>query len=217
VHVIPVAPSVFLDANILYSRTLRDWICLMALDSGHTAYQVRWSEDVLAEWVYRMRRARPELSDRALGGLRRRLESAFEDAMVTEYNPADVPATPDIYDRHVLAAAASVPVDMLVTSDKRGIPAQLSRQVGVELWPPDDFLNLVADRHPTLVRRRMAHQIAYDRDRGLETRLEQSTRSDEELREAAIVRLSKAGAVTFAERLRDLTSPEEDFDAASTG
>ncbi len=209
-----MAPSVFLDANILYSRTLRDWICIMALDSGQTAYQPRWSEDVLAEWVYGMRRADPVLSDHALGGLRRRLESAFPDAMVTGYDPNDVPATPDIYDRHVLAAAASVPVDILLTSDKTGIPAEVCQQLGFELWTPDEFLNLVIDRHPTLVRRRLDHQIAYDRVRALKTRLEASTHTDEELREGAIGRLRKAGAVTFAERIRYLTSPEEDIHSA---
>ncbi|MFG1775337.1 hypothetical protein ACGFIR_18670 [Micromonospora sp. NPDC049051] len=32
------APLVFLDANILYSRTLRDWISLLSLESDCLAY-----------------------------------------------------------------------------------------------------------------------------------------------------------------------------------
>jgi hypothetical protein len=47
--VLPVPLTVFVDANVLYSRCLRDWLVLMALDSQHTVYRLRWSEAVLAE------------------------------------------------------------------------------------------------------------------------------------------------------------------------
>lgn len=203
---IPAPPSAFLDANVLFSRTLRDWICLIALDSGHTAYQVRWSEDVLAEWVYRMRRAYPDLTDHALGGLRRRLETSFPDAMITGYTPTEVPQPPDLNDWHVLAAAASVPVDFLVTCDKHGLPPDLGEDLGIHVLDPDRFLNLVADRHPALVRQRLEGQIGYDRTRLLKTRLVEISQSDVDLRETALDRLQKAGAAAFAERLRAMAA-----------
>ncbi|MEU8071757.1 hypothetical protein AB0B20_18585 [Micromonospora sp. NPDC049151] len=46
---IPSASLVFLDANVLYSRTLRDWISLLALEGDCTVFDLRYSEDVLSE------------------------------------------------------------------------------------------------------------------------------------------------------------------------
>ncbi|MFF5084379.1 hypothetical protein ACFY36_45665 [Actinoplanes sp. NPDC000266] len=54
---LPVPLRVFADANVLYSRCLRDWLVLMALDSHYTTYEPRWSEAVLAEAFYHLRRA----------------------------------------------------------------------------------------------------------------------------------------------------------------
>ncbi|MEV5818145.1 putative toxin-antitoxin system toxin component, PIN family [Micromonospora haikouensis] len=115
---IPSSPLVFLDANVLYSRTLRDWICLLALES---AYDLRYSEDVLAEWMYRLRRKRPELSEHAIGGQRRKFVAAFPNGMVTGYSPGSVPCPPDPDDRHVLAAALHGGVDVLVTNDRHHV------------------------------------------------------------------------------------------------
>jgi predicted nucleic acid-binding protein len=184
----------FLDANVLFSRTLRDWICLLALDSDKTAFGLRWSEDVLAEWVYQMRRKRPDIPDDSLGRFRRWLAEAFPEAMVRGYRPSDVPRPPDIHDWHVLAAAACVPVDFLVTADRRGFVRAQTRDLGVDILSPDEFLNLIADRHPDLVELRLAHQIDYLRGR--------RRASAAELREEGLAALTRAGAVRFAERLR---------------
>ena len=57
---LPVPLTVFVDANVLYSRCLRDWLIMMALDSHYTAYELRWSEAVLAEAFYHLRREHPD-------------------------------------------------------------------------------------------------------------------------------------------------------------
>lgn len=52
---------VFVDANILYSRTVRDW--LFALSTSEVqAFELFASEDVLAEVVYHFRRNNPSRS-----------------------------------------------------------------------------------------------------------------------------------------------------------
>jgi predicted nucleic acid-binding protein len=198
--VIPVPPSVFLDANVLFSRTLRDWICMLALDSEQTAYQVRWSEDVLAEWIYRMRRRHPDLTDHALGSVRRRLEESFPDAMVTGYRPLDVPQPRDINDWHVLAAAASVPVAFLVTDDKRAFPPECVQDLGFEVHTADSFLTLIADRHPALVQLTLENQISYWGRRDPD-------KSYENLYDGILSALRKAKASAFAERLNSSRPP----------
>lgn len=116
---IPVPPLAFLDANILFSRTLRDWISLLALECQCTVYDLRWSEDVLAEWIYKLRRKNPNHSDQVIGNRRRELEAAFPDRTVRGYTPTSVPAVNDPNDRHVLAAAVHGEVDILVAADLR--------------------------------------------------------------------------------------------------
>ncbi|MEU4789705.1 PIN domain-containing protein [Micromonospora tulbaghiae] len=125
---IPSAPLVFLDANVLYSRTLRDWVSLLALEGDCAVFDLRYSEDVLAEWMYRLRRKRPEHSEQAIGGQRRRFVQAFPYGLVTGYSPNDVPCPPDPDDRHVLAAAVHGRADILVTDDRRAFPPGCVRE-----------------------------------------------------------------------------------------
>ena len=56
---------VLADANILFSRTLRDWLLLVHLDGG--PIRVHYTEDILAETVCRLRREHP--SRRGLAGV----------------------------------------------------------------------------------------------------------------------------------------------------
>ena len=43
------AASVFVDANVWYSRTRRDWLGMLYTVPEVPAFQVHWTEDVLAE------------------------------------------------------------------------------------------------------------------------------------------------------------------------
>ncbi|MCM0676743.1 PIN domain-containing protein [Micromonospora phytophila] len=188
------APLVFLDANVLYSRTLRDWISLLSLESDCLVYDLRYSEDVLAEWMYRMRRKRPELSEQAIGGQRRRFVEAFPHGLVTGYSPQSVPCPPDPDDRHVLAAAVHGAADFLVTNDRQGREAfpTVCVQGRLEVHTADEFLNWVADTSMGLVQRVVTRQVSYYR-RSLVTH----DRHEVDL----IAYLRKAGAHRFAERL----------------
>ncbi len=46
--------AVFVDANVLYSRTQRDWLGLLHRDTD--AFEVFWSEDVITEALYHLRK-----------------------------------------------------------------------------------------------------------------------------------------------------------------
>lgn len=69
---------VFVDANVLYSRTLRDWLFLMALETSPPPYGVYWSEDVLAEVVHNLRKSHPDWDAAQTGRIRQLLMRSFE-------------------------------------------------------------------------------------------------------------------------------------------
>ena len=50
---------VLLDANIWYSRTLTDWFFLIYLSSERPPFLILWSEDILAEAHYHLRKTIP--------------------------------------------------------------------------------------------------------------------------------------------------------------
>lgn len=155
----------FLDANILFSKTLRDWLCRTALLSEGEVLRVRWSDDVLAEWVYRARRQQPQLSDEGVSAARRHLLEAFPDALVTGYDPMQVAQPQDVHDWHVLAAAEHGRCDVLVTSDAALLeePVEGSR---VRSATADAVLVAVAGAHGDVVETVLADQQSYWRRRG---------------------------------------------------
>lgn len=52
--------GVLVDANVLYSKTLGDWLGLLYTIPEIPPFQVFWTEDVLAEAIYHLRRNHPD-------------------------------------------------------------------------------------------------------------------------------------------------------------
>lgn len=193
----------FLDANVLFSRTLRDWIALLSLQSERTAYDLRFSEDVLAEWIYKIRLRKPEYGDQVIGGRRRELVDAFPGAMVVGYNPGSVPETLDPNDRHVVAAVIQGEVDILVANDRKAGFSEAAERHGFDFYPADDFLMWVAHNHGALVLPVLERQLKHYNKNSIVG----GGRSAEDLIES----LRKARASSFAAHLEGLlgvqTSP----------
>jgi len=97
---------VLADANVLYSRLLRDYL-LYAAQQGLLA--IRWSPQILEEMVEHLIANRPQFSAESGHVLTEAMNSAFPAANVSV--DADATASlvaldlPDKDDRHVLAAA----------------------------------------------------------------------------------------------------------------
>lgn len=190
---LPVPLTVFVDANVLYSRCLRDWLVMMALDSKYTAYQLRWSEAVLAEVFYRLRRNHPEAPERQLERWREQMDTAFPEAKVTHWDPGSVPRPSDPNDHHLLAAAYAGDVDVLITCDRdiNNFQQCLDQvDAGISVLHVDDFLCVMADRHPELVRRRYLSQVKYWQQR---RQIDEETAAD-----SSLETLDRAGAKRFA-------------------
>ncbi|KAF4410118.1 PIN domain-containing protein [Streptomyces lycii] len=140
------APSAFLDTCVLYPGYLRD--TLLSL-SEHSLYRPLWSGGVLVELERNLVAA--GMSDRLTGRLISRMQSAFEDAEVTGYEPLTDSMTCDPKDRHVLAAAVHGRADSLITFNLRDFPQESLSPHDIALQDPDDFLLDLLDLAPGAV------------------------------------------------------------------
>jgi predicted nucleic acid-binding protein len=146
--------SALLDTCVLVPSRARD-VLLEVASTG--AYRPLWSSEILAELdrTLRMllgkRGVTPEETDAYLTRLFRQMETAFPDALVTDWESlAETIHLPDPDDRHVVAAARAGRADVIVTDNladfpPAALPAPLARQ------SLGDFLLDTLDLHAGLV------------------------------------------------------------------
>ncbi|WP_051367055.1 PIN domain-containing protein [Hamadaea tsunoensis] len=150
---------VLADANVLYSRVLRDYL-LYAADQEIIA--VTWSAEILAEATEHLQENIPGFDEAAAGRLVRAMNRAFPFA---EVEPGEEHlrmlvgiALPDEDDRHVLAAALAAEATVLCTSNIRDFPTGVVAPFGIEVVTPDQlFSRLLAEFEPQML---LAHQTA---------------------------------------------------------
>lgn len=152
---------VFVDANILFSRTVRDWVFLLRNAAEGRMYTVGGSEDVLAETVAKYRDKIPELPGGVITQLRQHLSRNL-DELVEDFTVRNWMLVQDAGDAHVRAAAADGQFDMLLTFDN-GLLADsaLEKPPSYEPIHPDDFLVLVHDSSKELVDDVLTQQLDY--------------------------------------------------------
>lgn len=149
------------DANILISRTLRDYF-VYAAKLG--AVDLRWSETILDETTRNLIK-RFGFPPEQAGILVERLnlylpQAAVETKTSDEARVAKVEM--DAKDRHVLAAALSAKADLLLTQNVRHFPRDWMSERGIELVDAGTLLMRLAAEYPDELRE--AHR------RGVESR-----------------------------------------------
>lgn len=154
------------DANILVSRTLRDYFVYAAKLGALT---IHWSDAILAE-VSRNLVAKYGFSDIDVQLLEFRLTAYLPQATV-EVRKRDVNRVAkvdmDDKDRHVLAAALSARADVLLTDNTSHFPREWMAKRGIELLDSGTLLLRLATQHPEQLRE--AHRMAVDRSPKTET------------------------------------------------
>ncbi|WP_201295182.1 MULTISPECIES: PIN domain-containing protein [Nocardia] len=180
--------NVLVDANVLFSRTLRDWLALLYLHPGNEMFEVMWTDDIMVEFHYHLRKKNPLLDDAQVGGVRRTLENTFEKGRITDYTIDRTIAYPDVDDAHVHCAAVYADVDILLTDNVEHFTRM--DDLPYEIYSADDFFELIDDSAPQIVRAVTAEQLVYY--------VRRSDTSSVSLPE----RLKAAGAPAFAERVR---------------
>lgn len=142
---------VLADANILFSRTLRDYL-LYADDEG--AIEIHWSQEILDE-MSRNLRARFGFSQADTDRLEALMNDYIETALVS-IEPDDLELVEaiemDAKDRHVLAAAISVDADILLTDNVKHFPHAWMNDRGIELLNSATLLARLATAFPDELR-----------------------------------------------------------------
>ena len=132
------APTAFLDANIMYSAGLRDF--LLRLAERHL-YSPLWSACIHTEWMRSLLANRPDLKASDLEYIRATIDEHFPDALVTGYEARHAGLDlPDAGDIHVLAAAIEGGADLIVTRNLRDFPVDGIAPHGLAAQDPDDFI-----------------------------------------------------------------------------
>jgi len=150
---------VLADANVLYSRVLRDYL-LYAADQEIIA--ITWSPQILAEATEHLQHNITGFDAAAAQRLVYAMNRAFPLAEVEPGDEhlqtlADV-ALPDENDRHVLAAALAAEPTVLCTSNTKDFPASAVEPFGINVNTPDQLLSrLITEYEPQML---AAHQTA---------------------------------------------------------
>lgn len=175
---------VFVDANIWYSKCLRDWLGLLYTNRIEQPFQVFWSEDVLAEALRALRRNHPTWDGHRTRRVHDLITQTFEVGRVDDYSIGGDYRGADPDDHHVHAAAMACSADLLLTLNISHFPAGAP----YEVISPDAFFLLIDDQFPHVVRWAVQDQTTYWYGRDRDVHLSAALR--------------KAQCPAFAERVR---------------
>lgn len=140
------------------SRILRDSVLILQLEAPGM-FTTCWTEDILAEVTYRLRRSRPDLDGAVIANVRDKIAGAMSER-IDAYPMVDLADLGDPHDRHLHSAAVAASVHILVTSDTDllSLPAATTDELPYEILSPDAFLVLADDSSPVAVGRMVARQ-----------------------------------------------------------
>lgn len=145
-----MVPKVFLDADVLYSRTLRAWLFNLAhrdRPSG-PAFELIVSEDVVAEALARWRDNNPRVNGGVVANMGEQIREMC--TVVRDYDcDIEFPGE-DEGDIHVLAATIESRAGYLVTKDTgfHKLDEAVTDEFDFEISTPDDFFVLANDQSP---------------------------------------------------------------------
>lgn len=184
-----MATHVLVDANVLYSRTLRDWLFLLRNATGGRMFTVWATEDIIAETIHSYRRSHPTASGAQIAALHDRI-SAMIDDRVDEYRIDGTFPGADVHDGHVHAAAVACGAHIVLTNDRGflDLPPPVLDTLPYEPYAPDDFFTLIDDSSPVAVRDVTMGQLEYWLDHAGEADLPRA--------------LTAADCPAFAQRVR---------------
>lgn len=144
---------ILVDANVLYSRTLRDWLLILQCETPGM-FTTCWTEDILAETMYHVRRNNPQIDGGAVTTVRDRMVAVMSER-IDAFPVEPFPPLTDEHDLHVHGAAIAGHVTMLLTNDKGflGLIDEVTDRLPYEVIDPDSLFVLIDDSSPDNVGR----------------------------------------------------------------
>jgi hypothetical protein len=153
---------VLVDANVLYSRTLRDWLFLLKLRSEAGMFTIASTVDIVVEAVARYRDSNPIVDGMTIAAMHDGIVSCL-DERVDDYTIDGSFPGADQGDAHVHAAAKACGAGIVLTCDT-GWDKLTQPQLDAlpyEVHDPDYFFCIIDDAAPSIVRQVIEEQIDY--------------------------------------------------------
>lgn len=179
-------PVAFVDANVLFSKTLCDWLFLLREETGGGMFVLFSSQDSITEALYRLRRRNPRAAGSLTSRRKELLGTTLDEILESFPGDADFPGD-DENDQHVHAAAMECRAQYLI-SDDAGFAKIDPNALPYEVHTADSFLMLVAANASTAVDRVIIRQLNHFSNRPNSKKLD--------------VALEDAGCSLFAECVR---------------
>jgi predicted nucleic acid-binding protein len=182
---------VLVDASVLASRALRDWLLLLRDEAGESSpFTLVYTEDLVAETIKAIRRMHPALEGRDITRIHDKIVQFMDDRIEDYRSGQDEERIKDVFDRHVHAAAVAG-ADVVITADKGFLNLSEETKDGLPyvIYSADEWLQEVDDYDRDLVIRVLERQIAYRTG---------SRQHDFDFPK----QLEEAGCTGFAERIR---------------
>jgi len=131
--------SAVLDACVLYSASLRDFLLRLAEDGLFDPF---WSEEIQNEWTRRLlMQNRTNVTQESLKRTRQQMESHFPRGLVRGYETITPSLIlPEPNDRHVLAVAIRAKAKNVVTFNLKDFPMTALQPYEIEAVSPDEFV-----------------------------------------------------------------------------
>ena len=136
-------PIIILDACVLFSAPLRDFLMHLALLD---VFQTRWTDEIHAEWIRNVLKMRPDLTEKQLNRTKDLMNSHVRDCVVENYEHLiDKLSLPDENDRHVLAATIKAKAEIILTFNLRDFPDEILQNYNLKAIVPDKLLSDLFD------------------------------------------------------------------------
>lgn len=134
------------DANVLYSRVLRDYLLYAA---SRQLIRVYWSADILGEVVQHLTANVAGFTAVSGARLVAAMNDTFPYSQVTpsekDYRKLKQLTLDDENDRHVLAAAIAAEADVLCTDNIKHFPPDIMAELAIEALTADNLLTLMIE------------------------------------------------------------------------
>lgn len=147
------------DANILLSRTLRDWTFLLSWYPQGNLYDIKWTEDIITEYTYHRRKKVPFASDQQLTDVRRKLIDTVPEGLIAGFEIDPTLEYNDKGDAHLHAAAAYGDVDIILSQNIKDV--RFADDLPYEVYTADEFFILVDDSAPAIVSEVLEFQLRH--------------------------------------------------------
>ncbi|MDR0283838.1 MAG: PIN domain-containing protein [Propionibacteriaceae bacterium] len=137
------------DANVLFSRSLRDYLLIAA---EQEVIEVHWSPQILKDLADKLVERRPGFTAAAAQRLVNAMTTAFPDALITpskeDLTRVSKYALPDSDDCDVIASALTVEATIICTLNRKHFPEPVMDDLGLTAIGPDDLLVALIDDYP---------------------------------------------------------------------